>query len=91
VALVLTTLVLATSFTPVKQRLEAVANERWRPQQTAATAAEAVPPELDERIETIARRVSLEVLEQERSNGLLGEAAHVAPSERRRSPDSGWH
>jgi hypothetical protein len=89
VALVLTTLVLATSFTPVKQRLEAVANERWRPQQTAATAAEAVPPELDERIETIARRVSLEVLEQARSNGLLGEAAHVAPSEKARSTDSG--
>lgn len=70
IALVLTTLVLATSFTPVKQRLEAIANERLRRPSPAITAA-ATSPDFDERVEAIARRVAREVarevLDEQRS------------------------
>ena len=75
-ALVLTTLILATTFTPIKKRLEAVTERRLT--RVGATAAETAPAEvaaidatapatvdldeLDRRIEAIARRVSLEIV-----------------------------
>ena len=84
VALVLTTLILATTFTPIKQRLEKLAERRlWTPADgpgsgsspalpDAATAGTATSgtgasvtlseADLDRRIETIARRVSLELM-----------------------------
>lgn len=76
-ALVLTTLILATTFTPIKKGLEEFAGRRLTPTDAGADAAAAPtvadPPvaavapsldlgELDRRIEAIARRVSLEVL-----------------------------
>jgi hypothetical protein len=68
-ALVLTTLVLATTFTPIKSRLEHIAGKRLRSPQAAPTveigALSDLPagdPELDRRIESIARMVSREVL-----------------------------
>jgi len=70
-ALVLTTLILATTFTPIKKRLEDVADRRLRvasPAGDSPTDGSAGSPtqpfddELDRRIEAIARRVSLEVL-----------------------------
>src|SRR4051812_49301793 len=69
-ALVLTTLVLATTFTPVKSRLEHWAAARFPPQQPPQQPADGSPPsadphatgaELDARMEAIARRVALEV------------------------------
>jgi len=63
-ALVLTTLVLATSFTPIKQRLETVAGERFRPA-APAPAPSLAATDFDERIEDIARRVSRELISQE--------------------------
>ncbi len=67
-ALVLTTLVLATTFTPIKRRLEALAEHRFGSHPGPAWSATDVTPftpidlaELDQRIEAIARRVSLEV------------------------------
>jgi len=77
-ALVLTTLILATTFTPIKQRLEKVAERRFKTELGEAVPASAVVSEagtgtglsvasmtledLDRRFEAIARRVSLEVL-----------------------------
>jgi hypothetical protein len=77
-ALVLTTLILATTFTPIKLRLEHVARSRLGTSEdgvsvaatdvlageVSATAgpASSVGGDLDRRIEAIARRVSLEVL-----------------------------
>ncbi|HEY3073174.1 MAG TPA: hypothetical protein VGJ46_10195 [Candidatus Limnocylindrales bacterium] len=63
-ALVLTTLVLATSFTPIKQRLETVAGERFRPAAPAPTPSVAAT-DFDERVADIARRVSRELISQE--------------------------
>jgi two-component system, NarL family, sensor kinase len=66
-SLVLTTLILATTFTPIKQALEKVVARRLVPAPLPADA-DAGPlaaivdvDELDRRIEAIARRVSLEV------------------------------
>jgi hypothetical protein len=69
IALVMTTLILATTFTPIKQRLEKVVARRLA--SPAATAGAGTTPaaapivdadELDRRIEAIARRVSREVV-----------------------------
>lgn len=57
-ALVLTTLVLATTFTPIKSRLEKIAGARLRPQPTEAVAELALEPELEAAI----RRVVIDVL-----------------------------
>jgi hypothetical protein len=77
IALVLTTLVLATTFTPIKGRLERLAAKRFpaespepaldgtRGQAAGATSSEG-PAELDARMEAIARRVAREVLEESR-------------------------
>jgi hypothetical protein len=73
-ALVLTTLVLATTFTPIKGRLEKVAASRLPPEEAdpslaAAMTAEQAPAvavDLDARIEAIARRVAREVVEEGR-------------------------
>jgi two-component system, NarL family, sensor kinase len=67
-ALVLTTLILATTFTPIKQGLEKLVARRLVPQPStvAAGLAPAAPivdtAELDLRIEVIARRVSWDVV-----------------------------
>jgi len=66
-ALVLTTLVLATSFTPVKQRLEGIANERFKAHSNAANMLDQPGDDLDARMEAIARRVSQEVLAEARA------------------------
>ena len=74
-ALVLTTLVLATTFTPIKTYLERLAARRF-PAATNAEAASAQPDplatastapdeDLDARIEAIARRVAREVLAEQ--------------------------
>ena len=70
-ALVLTTLVLATTFTPIKSRLEKIAAKRFPPETPPATTAGAgqltasvSPDELDARISEIARRVAEEVLRE---------------------------
>jgi hypothetical protein len=63
-ALVLTTLVLATSFTPIKQRLETLAGERYSPKGASATLPE--PAAFDDRVAEIARRVAREVMSEER-------------------------
>ena len=92
-ALVLTTLILATTFTPIKKRLEDIAERRLTPAHAPvpgtvpvaqaaadpapafATQVDAAAPatvdldELDRRIETIARRVSLEVVAAARAEG----------------------
>lgn len=99
VALVLTTLILATTFTPIKQRLEKLAERRlWTPADgpgsgsspalpDAATAGTATSgtgasvtlseADLDRRIETIARRVSLELMA--RGDGGTGRPPSGAP------------
>jgi hypothetical protein len=74
-ALVLTTLVLATTFTPIKSRLEHWASARFPPEQppggheqrppdprASAPTGAVVDQDLDARIEAIARRVAREVL-----------------------------
>ena len=72
-ALVLTTLVLATTFTPIKQRLETVAKERFHdpgpggPRAAADQPAAPGTADLEQRMEKIARRVTREVLATERS------------------------
>jgi len=67
-ALVLTTLVLATSFTPIKQRLESVADRRLRTQPAAeAPAPPTISPELIAQVEAVARRTVRELLAQERT------------------------
>lgn len=75
-ALVLTTLVLATTFTPIKGRLERLAARRFPPEPrepvvAAADGAALMPSasatpdnDLDARIEAIARRVAREVFEE---------------------------
>jgi uncharacterized membrane protein len=63
-ALVLTTLVLATSFTPIKGRLETIAGERFRPAPAMAAAASG-SADFEERVEEIARRVSRELISAE--------------------------
>ncbi len=84
-ALVLTTLILATTFTPIKKRLEDIAEHRFRiPDDAPATAVDAGPErvpgpgadigsmtvdELDRRFEAIARRVATEVLAESRPPG----------------------
>ena len=81
-ALVLTTLILATTFTPIKKRLEEIAERRLTPAragaaETATAAAAPLDPpapatldldELDRRMEAIARRVSLEVVAATRAD-----------------------
>jgi hypothetical protein len=70
-ALVLTTLVLATTFTPIKQRLESIAAQRFHdPGAGLVPAAAAVAStggvaeaDLDRRMEEIARRVAREMLD----------------------------
>lgn len=59
-ALVLTTLVLATTFTPIKTRLEKIAGERFKPQPAEAMAETALDPQL----EAAVRRIVLEVLDE---------------------------
>lgn len=62
-ALVLTTLVLATTFTPIKQRLERLAARRFETQpDPAVTEAAGLTPEQQASVEEIARRVAQEVL-----------------------------
>lgn len=70
-ALVLTTLVLATTFTPIKSYLERIAAKRFpaTPLPALATAAPeplitVQPDDLDARIEAIARRVAGEMLSE---------------------------
>jgi hypothetical protein len=75
-ALVLTTLVLATTFTPIKSYLEKIAAKRF-PATPAPVTATAEPDQLvtaphddlDARIEAIARRVAAEVLEERATQG----------------------
>ena len=72
-ALVLTTLVLATTFTPIKSRLERLAAARFKT--TIGEEVDNAMPgptgddELDARIEKIARRVALEVLDASTGSG----------------------
>jgi hypothetical protein len=69
-ALVVTTLVLATTFTPIKGRLERIVGQRLRPAVPAAVAsspATTTIADLDRRMEDIARRVAREVLAESRS------------------------
>ena len=77
-ALVLTTLILATTFTPIKQRLEKIAERRFKTERNEGAPASSAVSEagaetgpsvgsmtlddLDQRFEAIARRVSQEVL-----------------------------
>lgn len=84
-ALVLTTLILATTFTPIKKRLEDIAEHRFRiPEDAATTTADAgserdpapgisvgsmTIEELDRRFEAIARRVTADVLAESRALG----------------------
>lgn len=79
-ALVLTTLVLATSFTPVKQRLEGIASDRFKPASVRAEAIDPPPDDLDARIEAIARRVSEEVLASTRATAAPPEKGPSGPS-----------
>jgi hypothetical protein len=77
-ALVLTTLVLATTFTPIKGRLERLAARRFppEPRENVASAGDVAATvtgtsqtpddELDARIEAIARRVAREILAEAR-------------------------
>jgi len=59
-ALILTTLVLATTFTPIKTRLERIAASRFRPEPRPSDQQTPAPlppdPELDARIEAAVRR-----------------------------------
>jgi hypothetical protein len=74
-ALVLTTLVLATTFTPIKQRLEVIAARRFHdpgagfvPVAAAvATTGSVAETDLDRRMEEIARRVAREMFEPQTS------------------------
>jgi hypothetical protein len=80
-ALVLTTLVLATSFTPLKGRLERIAGERFKPAAAPGAARDIasipivpdgradIPDELERRIEEIARRAARETVESELARG----------------------
>ena len=99
-ALVLTTLILATTFTPIKKRLEEIAGSYLAPQPAtqpvslpdtpiaAAANERAAGPvtidadDLDRRIATIARRVSLEV---------LAESARAERSAQDHDPDQDEH
>jgi hypothetical protein len=66
-ALVVTTLILATSFTPIKQRLEAIADRNLRSPASASSSGGLAPsPDLVAQIEAIARRAALEAVEAER-------------------------
>jgi hypothetical protein len=82
-ALVLTTLVLATSFTPLKGRLEGVARERFPPPSTSPPAPVAtvpstvVPDDFDARVEEIARRVAGEVFTRARDEPPWARSAAV--------------
>ena len=62
-ALVVTTLVLATTFTPLKGRLEAFADRRLN----VSTPVAAPAPELVAQVEAIARRAALEAVAETRS------------------------
>jgi hypothetical protein len=61
-ALVLTTLVLATTFTPIKKQLETLAAKRFDPGAELRAAAAGLTPEQQAGVEEIARRVALETM-----------------------------
>lgn len=61
-ALVLTTLVLATTFTPIKKQLETLAAKRFDPGGGLQAAPNGLTPEQRAGVEEIARRVALETM-----------------------------
>jgi len=75
-ALVLSTLVLATTFTPIKSRLELVAARRFKPSVPEAEptpgSAPGADPDLDARIEAAIRRAVDEALRERDSAGGRG-------------------
>jgi hypothetical protein len=81
-AIIVTTLIVASVFTPVRKWLEGIVERRFRPTEERPAAAEPATPEaltrdaLDGRMEAIAERVSRETLERY----LLGRSGNGAPT-----------
>ena len=75
-ALVITTLILATTFTPIKQRLESIAARRFHDPGAGLVpvAAGVAETDIDKRMEEIARRVAMEVLETRAADSVDAEA-----------------
>jgi len=75
-ALVLSTLVLATTFTPIKSRLELVAARRFKSSgaelERTSGSAPAEDPELDARLEAAIRRAVADALRERDSAGRRG-------------------
>ncbi len=78
-ALVLTTLVLATTFTPIKSRLEKMAARRFDPGSTAAGSANPLTPAQQAAVVAIAERIAARALDDRPRRGAPGNVVEPGP------------